>query len=196
MYKTATKSSNLLAAAAASLALVSSAAAVAGPGKPGKNDILEDGNIVEIATEAGAFTTLLAAAQCDYFGTDLVELLTGEDRVTVFAPTDAAFGALNADNICETFAGTVDDELDDGELVLLGILAYHITDGRRFSNSLFNNNRPKMIEMLSEGYITTYLDGDVPTVIDSTDNEAVVEAANINASNGVIHVINAVLMPE
>jgi transforming growth factor-beta-induced protein len=196
MYKTATKSSNLLAAAAASLALMSSAAAVAGPGKPGINDILDGGNIVDIATEAGAFNTLLAAAQCEYFGNDLVDLLTGDDKVTIFAPTDAAFGALTAENICGTFAGTVDEELDDGELVLLGILAYHIVDGRRFSNSLFNKNRPKMIEMLSEGYITTYLDGDVPTIIDATDNEAVVETANINASNGVIHVINAVLMPE
>lgn len=197
MQKTATSTRNLLKGAVLSISFFMSAAAVAAPwGKPGQNTILEDGNIVEIAAAAGSFTTLLAAAQCDYFGNTLVDLLTGDDKVTLFAPTDTAFGGLTAANICETFSGSVEDELDGGELVLLGILAYHVTDGRRFSNSLFNANRPKMVEMLSTGVITTYYDGDVPTIIDGSDEEAVVETPNINASNGVIHVINAVLMPE
>jgi len=100
MYKTATKSSNLLAAAAASLALMSSAAAVAGPGKPGINDILEGGNIAEIALAANGaldeFNLLLEAVLC--FGplenNPVVDLLSSPDKITLFAPAQIAGGGV------------------------------------------------------------------------------------------------------
>jgi uncharacterized surface protein with fasciclin (FAS1) repeats len=206
MYKTATKSSNLLAAAAASLALMSSAAAVAGPGKPGNNELAPGGNIVEVATAAndalGIFNTVLAAATCDYFEGAVVDILTGEDKVTLFAPTDAAFDVLELDesNICDAFnTGEIDAPTPDD---LLTILAYHVTDGRRFSNSVFNRNNAKEIEMLAGGSIFTAPDlsisdnqvrGDGPDQLPPIG--LVMPYININASNGVIHVIDAVLLP-
>jgi len=206
MYKTATKSSNLLAAAAASLALMSSAAAVAGPGKPGNNELAPGGNIVEVATAANdaldIFNTVLAAATCDYFEGAVVDILTGEDKVTLFAPTDAAFDVLelNESNICDAFnTGEIDAPTPDD---LLTILAYHVTDGRRFSNSVFNRNNAKEIEMLAGGSIFTAPDlsisdnqvrGDGPDQLPPIG--LVMDYININASNGVIHVIDAVLLP-
>jgi uncharacterized surface protein with fasciclin (FAS1) repeats len=206
MYKTATKSSNLLAAAAASLALMSSAAAVAGPGKPGNNELAPGGNIVEVATAAndalGIFNTLLAAATCGFFEGAVEDILTGEDKVTLFAPTDAAFDALELDesNVCDAFnTGDIDAPTPDD---LLAILAYHVTDGRRFSNSVFNRNNAKEIEMLAGGSIFTAPDlsisdnqvrGDGPDQLPPIG--LVMPYININASNGVIHVIDAVLLP-
>ena len=73
------------------------------------------------------------------------------------------------------------------------MLAYHVTDGRRFSNSVFNANSTKEIEMLTGDYITTtpdlsIIDG-VPQVI------GLGSLFNVNASNGVIHVIDTVMLP-
>ena len=206
MYKTATKSSNLLAAAAASLALMSSAAAVAGPGKPGNNELAPGGNIVEVATAAndalGIFNTVLAAATCDYFEGAVVDILTGEDKVTLFAPTDAAFDVLELDesNICDAFnTGEIDAPTPDD---LLTILAYHVTDGRRFSNSVFNRNNAKEIEMLAGGSIFTAPDLSISDNQERGDGPdqrppigLVMDYITINASNGVIHVIDAVLLP-
>jgi uncharacterized surface protein with fasciclin (FAS1) repeats len=206
MYKTATKLTNPLAAAVVSLSLLTSAAAVAGPGKPGVNDLAPGGNIVEVATAAnaalGVFNTVLAAATCDYFEGAVVDILTGEDKVTLFAPTDDAFAVLELDetNICGAFnTGEVDAPTPDD---LLTILAYHVTDGRRFSNSVFNRNNAKEIEMLAGGSIFTAPDfsisdnqvrGDGPDQLPPIG--LVTPYININASNGVIHVINAVMLP-
>jgi uncharacterized surface protein with fasciclin (FAS1) repeats len=187
MYKTFTKAKSVLSAALLSVALLFSTSAMAGPGKPG------DANIVQIAlavNEAtGEFSTLLTAATCESLNGAVVGILTGEDKVTLFAPTDAAFGllGLSAANVCDIPATN-----------LLTILGYHVTDGRRFSNSLFNKNgNDKTVDMLIGGSITTYIGGmpAMPTIEDNQGNEIKVVGANINASNGVIHVVNAVLLP-
>jgi uncharacterized surface protein with fasciclin (FAS1) repeats len=108
------------------------------PGKPG------DANIVEIAVANGSFTTLIAAASCT---PGIVDALTGDDKLTVFAPTDDAFAGLglNAGNVCDVF-----DTAALGE-----ILTYHVTDGRRFSNSVFNKNNSKSISMLNGGTVVS-----------------------------------------
>jgi len=198
MYKIYTNLKTLSLAVAGSLALTLSSPLLAGPGKPGNNGILPGGNIVEIAIAAnevlGVFDTLLAAAQCEYFDGAVVALLTGEDKVTLFAPTDDAFAelGLNAHNVCETFDGSL-DALGGPEL-LLTILAYHVTDGRRFSNSLFNRNNSKPVEMLAGGYIWTTPD---LLISDNAGQEVglFLPYININATNGVIHVIDTVLLP-
>lgn len=198
MYNIYTNMKTLSLAAAGALALTLSAPSIAGPGKPGNNSILPGGNIVEIAIAANGlldvFNTVLAAAQCDYFDGAVVALLTGEDKVTLFAPTDDAFDAIGLDetNICETFDGS-EDALGGPDL-LLTILAYHVTDGRRFSNSLFNGKNSKPVEMLEGGYIWTTPD---LLIHDNAGQEVglVIPYININASNGVIHVIDTVLLP-
>ncbi len=198
MYRIYTNVKSLSLAAAGSLALTLSAPVLAGQGKPGNNEIQPGGNIVEVAITAngllGVFDTVLAAAQCDYFYGAVVALLTGEDKVTLFAPTDDAFGALglNENNVCETFDGS-EDALGGPDL-LLTLLAYHVTEGRRFSNSLFNANNSKPVEMPAGGYIWTTPD----LLISDNDGQEVglvVPYININATNGVIHVIDTVLLP-
>jgi len=181
MYNTYTSIKPSLLAAAFALILGFSASATAGPGKPG------DMNIAEIADAAG-FTTLYTAATCDYFEGAVAGLLTGKDKITVFAPNDEAFGALDldADNVCAAF--------ETAPTVLLSILAYHVVDGRHFSNSVFNKNNPKMIETLLGQYLTTAPDFTVHT---TSGQEPVTlgNNINVNASNGVIHEVNAVLIP-
>ena len=201
---------NAVASMAISL-LVFAGTAIAGPkgekvvpGKPGINPFAPGGNIVEVALAAndalggGVFETVYTAATCDFLNGDVAALLTGEDTITLFAPTNAAFLAVAGDlglseddltpeTICDTFGAT--EELQDA---LFGVLAYHVTDGRRFSNSVLNQNgNAKEIEMLANGYIKTKNS----KVYDGQMNEITIGIADVNASNGVIHVIDRVLLP-
>lgn len=160
------------------------------PGKPG------DQNIVEIAlavnADSGQFSYLLAAATCEYFDGAVVDLLTGSDKYTLFAPTDEAFVALQtALGIAEPspeLTCTLPQE------TLFDVLAYHVTDGRRFSNSVFNRNAVKMVEMLNGQYVITNPDLTLNDIAGQSVG-VVPPFVNINASNGVIHVIDAVLLP-
>ncbi len=167
------------------------------PGKPG------DQNIVEIAIDVngtlGEFDYLLGAVGCltDADGNNpVVELLTGEDKYTLFAPTDAAFEALQMALGIPVPAPELTCEVDNlfGPGTLLTVLAYHVTDGRRFSNSVFNKNNPKMIEMLTGDYVVSNPD---LTLTDGAGQQVAVvpPLININASNGVIHVVDTVLLP-
>ncbi len=153
---------NTLLALAASTALVSPAFA--------------DGhgmNIVETAADAGTFTTLLAAAEA----AGLVETLSGEGPLTVFAPTDEAFAALPE--------GTVEGLLADTD-ALTAILTYHVVSGAVMSGDLSDG---MMAPTVNGADITVTL-GDAVMI-----NDATVVAADIEASNGVIHVIDTVLIP-
>ena len=210
MYKIfyATKSAAL--ALTASIALLASSAALAGPGKPGKNDILDGGNIVDIALAVndagnGEFNNLLAAVEC--FGeltpedNDIIALLAGKKRHTLFAPVDAAFADLLArlSDIADveiTDPCKIDDEFGAG--TLFTVLAYHVVEGRRFSNSLFDPNDTKLIETLAEVDIVSFVDPDDNPILHDVDGQeigVVEDLININASNGVIHVIDGVLLP-
>ena len=130
-------------------------------------------DIVDTAVEAGTFITLVAAAEA----AGLVDTLKGEGPFTVFAPTDEAFAALPD--------GTVDGLLADPD-ALAAILTYHVVPGKVMSTDLSN-------EMTA----TTVNGADVTIMTEPgvmVDGANVV-AADIEASNGVIHVIDAVILP-
>jgi LPXTG-motif cell wall-anchored protein len=132
-------------------------------------------NIVETAVAAGDFQTLVAAVQA----AGLVDALSGEGPFTVFAPTDAAFAALPE--------GTIESLLADPSGALTDILLYHVVSGQVLSSDL------------SDGMTAVTLGGAELTFSVSADgvqvNGANVVAADVMASNGVIHVIDAVLLP-
>ena len=132
---------------------------------------------VETASEAGSFQTLLTAAQA----AGLVETLKSDGPFTVFAPTDEAFAKLPA--------GTVETLLKpENQDQLKTILTYHVVPGKVMSSDLAG----KQLEVASvEGTA-------IP--IDATDgkvmvDDAIVTQADIEADNGVIHVIDSVIQP-
>ncbi|MBY6203058.1 fasciclin domain-containing protein [Maritalea mobilis] len=131
--------------------------------------------VVETAVEAGNFTTLVAAVEA----AGLVETLSGEGPFTVFAPTDEAFAALPE--------GTVESLLmEENRDQLVSILTYHVVPGAVMSGDLSDG----MTAATVEGSDITITLGDTVMV-----NDATVTAADIEASNGVIHVIDSVIMP-
>jgi uncharacterized surface protein with fasciclin (FAS1) repeats len=131
------------------------------------------GDIVDVAVANGSFTTLVAAVQA----AGLVDALKGDGPFTVFAPTDEAFAALPA--------GTVEALLNDIP-ALTAILTYHVVPGTVMSTDL------------SEGLTATTLNGADVTITLANGaqvNGANIVAADVAASNGVIHVIDAVILP-
>jgi uncharacterized surface protein with fasciclin (FAS1) repeats len=138
--------------------------------------------IVDVAlavnAETGEFSTLIAAL----LAADPVVLqtLSGRGQFTVFAPTDAAFAelGLTAANI-----GTLDQKF------LTKVLLYHVTRGRRISTSVLAANR---IRMMAGGFLLSR-DG---VLIDNLGREANIIAVDIKASNGIIHVIDTVVLPK
>ena len=130
-------------------------------------------DIVDTAVEAGTFTTLVAAVQA----AGLVETLKGDGPFTVFAPTDEAFAALPE--------GTVEGLLADPE-ALAAVLTYHVVAGKVMSTDLTNN---MMAPTVNGADVTIMTEGGVMV------NGANVIAADVEASNGVIHVIDAVILP-
>jgi len=135
----------------------------------------EDMNIVETAQEAGSFTTLLAAAEA----AGLVDTLTGEGPFTVFAPTDEAFAALPEG----TVEGLLQEENRDQ---LVAILTYHVVAGEVMSTDLVDDMTAATVQGAE---ITIDLDDGVMV------NDANVITADVDASNGVIHVIDKVILP-
>ncbi|OOY21744.1 Nex18 symbiotically induced protein [Thioclava sp. DLFJ5-1] len=133
-------------------------------------------DIVDTAVNAGSFETLVAAVQA----AGLVETLKGEGPFTVFAPTDEAFAALPE--------GTVDDLLKpENKDKLTSILTYHVVPGKVMSGDLSDGMMAKTVQG-SEVMVKT----DPAVMVD----EASVTQADIEASNGVIHVMDKVIMPK
>lgn len=131
-------------------------------------------DIVDTAANAGTFTTLVAAVEA----AGLVDVLKGEGPFTVFAPTDDAFAALPE--------GTIEALLADIP-ALTAILTYHVVPGKVMSTDL------------SDGMMAATVNGQSVTIGTSggvTVDGANVTAADIEASNGVIHVIDAVILPK
>jgi uncharacterized surface protein with fasciclin (FAS1) repeats len=133
-------------------------------------------DIVDIAAGNESFSTLVAAVQA----ADLVDTLKGDGPFTVFAPTNDAFAALPA--------GTVEDLLKpENKDKLTAILTYHVVPGKVMSGDL------------SDGMTATTVQGNDVT-IGTTDGVTVdgakVVQADIEASNGVIHVIDTVILPK
>ncbi|OIQ34009.1 MAG: Nex18 symbiotically induced protein [Roseobacter sp. MedPE-SWchi] len=140
---------------------------------------LADGHskdIVDTAVSAGSFATLVAAVQA----AGLVDTLKGDGPFTVFAPTDEAFAALPN--------GTVEELLKpENKAQLVSILTYHVVPGKVLSTDLSNNMMATTVQgsdlaIMTQGGVTI--------------NGAKVVSADIATSNGVIHVIDAVILPE
>lgn len=133
-------------------------------------------DIVDTAKSAGSFNTLLAAAAA----AGLVETLKGEGPLTVFAPTDEAFAALPE--------GTVDNLLKpENKDQLVAILTYHVVPGKVMSSDLKDG---MMAATAQGGKVEIDLDNG-PMV-----NDAKIVSADVTAENGVIHVIDKVIMPK
>lgn len=134
------------------------------------------GDIVAVASGAGQFKTLLAAATA----AGLVPTLQSAGPFTVFAPTDAAFAALPA--------GTVDTLLKpENRKQLASVLTYHVVPGKTLSTALAG----KQLSVATVQGATVAIDGRKGVMV----NGAKVISADVAASNGVIHVIDKVLMP-
>ena len=133
-------------------------------------------DIVDTAAAAGDFGTLLAAAEA----AGLVDTLKGEGPFTVFAPTDAAFAALPE--------GTVADLLKpENKEALAAILTYHVVAGKVTAADVVKLKSAETVN----GKAVKITTGDRGVMV----NDATVTATDIKASNGVIHVIDSVLIP-
>ena len=133
------------------------------------------GDIIETAAAAGSFTTLAKAVEA----AGLTATLKGEGPFTVFAPTDEAFAKLPK--------GTLDALLKD-KAKLTAILTYHVVPGKVMSKDVAGMSSAKTVN--GQELSIEAKDGKVKV------NKATVTTADIAASNGVIHVIDQVLMPE
>lgn len=135
-------------------------------------------DIVDTAVSAGDFTTLVAAVQA----AGLVETLKGEGPFTVFAPSDAAFAKLPA--------GTVENLLKpENREQLVALLTYHVVPGRVMAADIAGK------EAMVETVQGSKLDVDATGAGVTVDQASVVQA-DIAADNGVIHVIDQVVMPK
>ena len=132
-------------------------------------------NIVEIAAGAGSFNTLVTAVQA----ADLVETLSGEGPFTVFAPTDEAFAQIPAEDLNALLAD---------KAALTSVLTYHVVAGKVMASDVVSLTSAKTVN--GQSVDIKVMDGKV--WIDGAE----VVTTDIEATNGVIHVINKVILPE
>ncbi len=146
-------------------------------------------NIVGVAAENEVFTTLVAAVKA----ADLVNTLSGTGPFTVFAPTNDAFGKLPD--------GTVETLLKpENKSSLTGILTYHVVAGKYMAadvvKAIQENNNSFVIETVQGSPLTLSLKDGKVILVDQNGNSSTVTATDVKASNGVIHVIDTVVMPK
>jgi len=138
-------------------------------------------NIIQNAVNSRDHTTLVAAVKA----AGLVETLEGKGPFTVFAPTNAAFGKLPA--------GTVDTLVKpENKATLTKILTYHVVAGKLEASSLTDGRKLKTVEGEE---LTIKKSGDKVMIVDAKGGSSTVAISNVNQSNGVIHVVDTVLMP-
>ena len=135
-------------------------------------------DIVDTAVAAGSFGTLAAALDA----AGLVETLKGEGPFTVFAPTDDAFAALPE--------GTVESLLEDPQGALTDILLLHVVPGAVAAADVVGLDG-EMVETVGGGMLAISIGDDGSVMI----NDATVSAPDVMASNGIIHVIDSVILP-
>ena len=146
-------------------------------------------NIIENAVNSKDHTTLVAAVKA----ADLVETLKGTGPFTVFAPTNAAFDKLPN--------GTVESLLKpENKKMLQTILTYHVVAGKMNSSDIaaaIKEGKGKAtLKTVSGGTLTAWMKGKDLYVTDENGNKSKVTIADVNQSNGVIHVVDAVLLPK
>jgi uncharacterized surface protein with fasciclin (FAS1) repeats len=138
-------------------------------------------NIIQNAVNSKDHTTLVAAVKA----AGLVATLEGKGPFTVFAPTNTAFGKLPA--------GTVDSLVKpENKATLTKILTYHVVPGKLAAASLTDGKKLKTAE--GEELTVKLKDGKV-WIVDAKGGTSMVTISNVNQSNGVIHVVDTVLMP-
>ncbi len=143
---------------------------------------MSESDIVETAAAAGDFKTLTAALKA----AGLDETLKGPGPFTVFAPTDAAFAKLPE--------GTVETLLKDPKGQLAEILKYHVVAGEVMAADVAKMDGQK-VKTVQGAELTVEVSGDKVVLVDAAGNRVNVIKTDITASNGVIHVIDAVLIP-
>ena len=146
-------------------------------------------NIVENAVNSKDHTTLVAAVKA----AGLVETLQSKGPFTVFAPTNAAFNKLPK--------GTVETLLMPENMKMLqSILTYHVVAGKMNASTIAKaikmGNGKAMLKTVSGGTLTAWMKGKKLYITDENGNSAKVAIADVNQSNGVIHVIDAVVLPK
>ena len=142
------------------------------------------GTIVDVAAGNKDFTTLVAAVKA----AGLVETLSGKGPFTVFAPTNAAFAKLPA--------GTVDTLLKpENKATLVKILTYHVVAGEVPASTVVTLNGKAAKSVQGQDVTVNVKDGKV-SLTDASGGTSNVVAVDVKASNGVIHVIDTVLLPK
>ncbi len=146
-------------------------------------------NIIENAVNSKDHTTLVAAVKA----AGLVETLQGKGPFTVFAPTNAAFDKLPA--------GTVETLLKPENIKMLQtILTYHVIAGKMNASDIAKaikmGKGKATLKTVSGGTLTAWMDGKDLYISDESGNKAKVTIADVNQSNGVIHVVDTVLLPK
>jgi uncharacterized surface protein with fasciclin (FAS1) repeats len=138
-------------------------------------------NIIQNAVNSKDHTTLVAAVKA----AGLVETLESKGPFTVFAPTNTAFGKLPA--------GTVDSLVKpENKAALTKILTYHVVPGKLEASHLTDGKKLKTVEGEE---LTVKRTGDKVTIVDAKGGASTVTIPDVNQSNGVIHVVDTVLMP-
>jgi uncharacterized surface protein with fasciclin (FAS1) repeats len=133
-------------------------------------------NIVETAIDAGSFTTLASALTA----AGLVETLQGEGPFTVFAPTDEAFAKIPAETLTDLLK-------PENKEKLAGILTYHVVSGKVMAAD---------VTKLTSAKTVNGQEVKIDAASGVKINDATVTTADVEASNGVIHIIDTVLMPS
>jgi uncharacterized surface protein with fasciclin (FAS1) repeats len=146
-------------------------------------------NIIENAVNSKDHTTLVAAVKA----ADLVSTLQGDGPFTVFAPTNAAFDKLPA--------GTVATLLEpQNKIQLQNVLTYHVVAGKYSSmdivNAIKKGNGKAMFTTVNGGMLTAMMKGSNVVITDANGGTSMVTIADVNQSNGVIHVVNTVMLPK
>ena len=146
-------------------------------------------NIIENAVNSKDHTTLVAAVKA----AGLVETLQGKGPFTVFAPTNEAFNKLPA--------GTVETLLKPENIkTLQTILTYHVVSGKMNSSDIAKaikaGKGKASLKTVSGGTLTAWMDGKDLYISDESGNKAKVTISDVNQSNGVIHVVDTVLLPK
>lgn len=170
---------------AASLTLVAAPAIAHKHGKAGQ----PGRTVVELAVGSTDFSTLVTAVQA----AGLVETLSGKGPFTVFAPTNAAFNKLPA--------GTVETLVKpENKATLTSILTYHVVPGRVNAAQLLQQIRrgggSATLTTVQGGTLTARLDGGTVVLTDAKGGKSRVTQADVDQSNGVVHVVDTVVMPS
>jgi uncharacterized surface protein with fasciclin (FAS1) repeats len=146
-------------------------------------------DIIDNAVNSADHTTLVAAVKA----AGLVETLKGKGPFTVFAPTNAAFAKLPA--------GTVDSLLKpENKATLTKILTYHVVagkwDGHALAKAIKAGNGKATLDTVSKGKLVASMEGKDIVITDEKGGKSKVTIADVMQSNGVIHVVDTVLMPN